>query len=111
MQTDTVHAILLIGVTALVTALLRFLPFLLFGGKRETPAVVQYLGRVLPYAIMGMLVVYCLKGITISAAPFGAPELIASAAVILLHIWKRNTLLSIVAGTLCYMFLVQTVFI
>ena len=111
MQTDTVHVILLIGVTALVTALLRFLPFLLFGGKRETPAVVQYLGRVLPYAIMGMLVVYCLKGITISAAPFGAPELIASAAVILLHIWKRNTLLSIVAGTLCYMFLVQTVFI
>jgi len=104
------HAIALITVTALVTALLRFLPFFLFGGKRETPAVVQYLGRVLPYAIMAMLVVYCLKGITFLQAPHGLPEIIASLIVILLHIWKRNTLLSIVSGTLCYMVLIQLVF-
>jgi len=106
----TAHALLLIAVTALITALLRFLPFFLFGGKRETPAVVRYLGRVLPYAIMGMLVVYCLKGISFSRAPFGLAEGIASAVVILLHVWKRSTLLSIVSGTLCYMFLLQVVF-
>ena len=109
-ENSTVYVILSIAVTALVTILLRFLPFLIFGGKRKTPAIVNDLGRVLPYAIMGMLVVYCLKGISFTAAPFGLPELIASAIVILLHAWKRNTLVSIVTGTLCYMFLIQVVF-
>ena len=103
---NTAHAVGLIA----VTALLRFLPFFIFGDKRQTPAIVQYLGRVLPYAIMGMLVVYCLKGISFAHAPYGLPELIASAAVILLHAWKRSTLLSIVTGTLTYMFLIQVVF-
>ena len=95
---------------ALVTAVLRFLPFLIFGETRKTPPLVAYLGQVLPFAIMGMLVVYCLKDISFSAAPFGIPELVGCAIVALLHIWKRSTLLSIGAGTLCYILLVQFVF-
>lgn len=104
------HSALMIAVIALVTAALRFLPFLIFGENRKTPPLVTYLGQVLPYAIMGMLVVYCLKGVSLTAFPFGIPELLGCAAVILLHIWKRNTLLSIGAGTVCYMLLVQFVF-
>lgn len=104
------HSALMIAVIALVTAALRFLPFLIFGENRKTPPLVTYLGRVLPYAIMGMLVIYCLKGISLTAFPFGIPELIGCGIVILLHIWKRNTLLSIGAGTVCYMLLVQFVF-
>lgn len=107
---DKLHAALLIAVVALVTAGLRFLPFLVFGKNRETPPLITYLGQVLPYAIMGMLVVYCLKDVTLSAAPFGIPEAIGCGVVALLHIWKRNTLLSIGAGTVCYMLLVQLVF-
>ena len=104
------HAALMIAVIALVTAALRFLPFLIFGENRKTPPLVSYLGQVLPYAIMGMLVVYCLKGISFAAFPFGIPEILACAAVTLLHIWKRNTLLSIGVGTVFYMLLVQLIF-
>lgn len=104
------HSALMIAVIALVTAALRFLPFLIFGENRKTPPLVSYLGQVLPYAIMGMLVVYCLKGITLTAPPFGIPEITSCAVVTLLHIWKRNTLLSIGTGTVCYMLLVQFVF-
>ena len=104
------HSALMIAVIALVTAALRFLPFLIFGENRKTPSLVTYLGQVLPYAIMGMLVVYCLKGVSLTAFPFGIPELLGCAAVTLLHIWKRNTLLSIGVGTVCYMLLVQFVF-
>lgn len=104
------HCALLIAVMALVTAALRFLPFLIFGEDRQTPPLIAYLGRVLPYAIMGMLVVYCLKDVNPAVAPFGIPELIGCALVALLHIWKRNTLLSIGLGTLAYMLLVQLVF-
>lgn len=104
------YAVSLIAVAAAVTALLRFLPFLILGGKRKTPPVVAHLGKVLPFAIMGMLVVYCLKGVRLSVFPFGIPEAIGCTAVALLHIWKRNTLLSIGAGTVCYMLLVQFVF-
>ena len=104
------HDVLLVAVVALVTILLRFLPFWIFGENRSTPPLIAYLGQVLPYAIMGMLVVYCLKDISFTAAPFGAPELIGCAVVAGLHIWKRNTLLSIGAGTVCYMLLVQLVF-
>lgn len=104
------HAAATIAVVALVTAALRFLPFLIFGENRKTPPLVSYLGQVLPYAIMGMLVVYCLKGVTLTRAPFGIPEGIGCAVVSLLHVWKRNTLLSIGAGTVCYMLLVQFVF-
>lgn len=104
------QAILTIAVIALVTAALRFLPFLIFGENQKTPPLVSYLGQVLPYAIMGMLVVYCLKGVSLTSAPFGIPEAIGCSVVALLHIWKRNTLLSIGAGTVCYMLLVQFVF-
>ena len=104
------HSVLIIAVVALVTAGLRFLPFLLFGENRTTPALVTYLGKVLPYAIMGMLVVYCLKDVTLTRAPFGIPELIGCAIVARLHAWKRSTLLSIGAGTIVYMLLVQLVF-
>ena len=104
------HSAALIAVMALVTMLLRFLPFLIFGENRKTPKLITYLGRVLPYAIMGMLVVYCLKGVTPLAYPYALPELLACAAVVLLHIWKHNTLLSIAGGTALYMLLVQAVF-
>lgn len=101
----------MIVVIAAVTALLRFLPFLAFGGGRKTPAVITYLSGVLPYAIMAMLVVYCLRNTPVAKAPHGLPELIAGGAVVLLHIWRKNTLLSIAAGTVLYMFLVQVVFV
>lgn len=107
---DKLHDALLIAVVALVTIELRFLPFLIFGKTEKTPTLITYLGQVLPYAIMGMLVVYCLKDVTLTAAPFGIPEAIGCGVVALLHIWKRNTLLSIGAGTVCYMLLVQFVF-
>ena len=104
------HDILLVATVALVTIALRFLPFWIFGENRTTPPLVAHLGKVLPFAIMGMLVVYCLKDVILTTAPFGAPELIGCALVAGLHVWKRNTLLSIGAGTLCYMLLVQFVF-
>jgi branched-subunit amino acid transport protein AzlD len=99
-----------VAVIALVTALLRFLPFAVFSGKRRVPAVIERLGKVLPCAIMGMLVVYCLKDTTFTSLGGFLPALISCLAVAGLHIWKRNTLISIVAGTVCYMVLVQGVF-
>ena len=104
------HSALIVAIAAAVTIALRFLPFLIFGEGRETPGLIVYLGRMLPYAIMGMLVVYCLKGVSLTAAPFGIPELLGCALVAALHVWKRNTLLSIGAGTVCYMVLVQMIF-
>ena len=106
---DNLHSILLIAVIALVTIALRFIPFLIFG-NRETPKYISYLGRVLPFAIMGMLVVYCLRNMDLIAMPFGIPEIISCALVVGLHLWKKNTLLSILGGTVCYMVLVQLVF-
>jgi len=104
------HNILMLVVMVLMTAATRFLPFLIFNEKRKTPPLVEYLGKVLPCAIMGMLVVYCLKDVSWTSTPFGLPELIGIAIVALLHIWKRNSLLSIGVGTVCYMLLVQLVF-
>ncbi len=104
------HAALTIAVMAVVTALLRCLPFFVFGGKRSTSPFVAYLGKYLPYAMMGMLLVYCYKGVSLTSAPFGMPELLAGLVVVLLHVWKRNSLLSIGLGTACYMMLVQFVF-
>ena len=104
------YIIIAIVVAAVVTAATRFLPFLIFGNGKKTPEIITYLGKVLPYAIMGMLVVYCLKSVSFIQAPFGLPEIIACAAVAILHIWRRNTLLSIAVGTVGYMLLVQFVF-
>lgn len=92
------------------TQLTRWLPFWLFPENRKPPAAVTYLGRVLPPAMMGLLVVYCLKGVTWLEAPHGAPEVIAVAVVTALHCWKRNVLLSIAGGTAVYMLLVQQIF-
>ena len=102
------NAAVLIGVMALATALLRFLPFLVF--RRHTPPFVLYLGQVLPPAIIGMLVVFCLKDTALTRYPHGLPELIAGGIVVCLQAWKRNSLLSILAGTVAYMVLVQAVF-
>lgn len=93
-----------------MTILIRFLPFVVFGGNKKRPAVIDYLADVLPYAIMGMLVVYCMKNVSLISSPHGIPEFLAGALVVGLHIWKKNTLLSIIAGTAIYMILIQMVF-
>ena len=96
--------------TTAQTILTRFLPFLLFPAGKPTPGYVRYLGKVLPAAVFGMLVIYCLKNVSIVSGSHGLPEFIAIAAVVALHLWKRQTLLSIAGGTVCYMLLVQFVF-
>ncbi len=101
--------IAVIALCILATMSTRFLPFLVFFGKRKTPAFVQYLGRALPSAIFGMLVVYCLRNTDVTAH-YALPEILAIAATVLLHLWKRQMLLSIAGGTAAYMLLVQLVF-
>ena len=103
------HSAILVIIMSAVTIFLRFIPFVVIG-KRETPKYIAYLGEVLPQAIIGMLVVYCLRGINFTAKPFGLPEIIAVGFVILLQALKRNTLLSVLGGTAAYMLLVQLVF-
>lgn len=103
------QAILIVGVTALVTLFTRALPFAAFG-KRPLPRIVLYLGRVLPAAIMAALVIYCLKDLDFSRFPFGLAELISVGVVAVVHIWKRSSLLSIGIGTACYMVLIRTIF-
>lgn len=102
----------LITIAAIVfaTQISRWLPFIAFSGKKETPEFVKYLGRVLPPALMGLIVVYCFKNTPILTGSHGLPELIASAVVIASYQWKENLLLSVGGGTLVYMLLVQFVF-
>ncbi len=102
----------LITILAVVlgTQLTRWIPFLLFPENRQVPQFVSYLGRMLPAAMMGLLVVYCFKSVSFTSFPFGLPELIASAVVVIIHLWKGNSLLSIASGTILYMLLVQFVF-
>jgi len=104
------HTWAIVAVIALVTAMLRFLPFAIFRDSRKTPKIIEKLSKILPSAIMGMLVVYCFKEISFTSASGFLPMLIAGAVVCVLYIWKRNTLLSIICGTLCHMILVQIVF-
>ena len=104
------HAVLTVLIAALCTYLLRALPFLLFRSSGQLPKAVSYLGKVLPGAIMATLVIYCLRGLNFTAAANFAPQLICAALVAALHLWRRNTLLSIFGGTAVYMVLVQTVF-
>ena len=111
MPISTMRSLFIIVVVAAVTFLTRLLPFLIFPKGKEIPRVIQYLGRVLPPAVIGMLVIYCFKSVHVTAFPFGLPELIAGAVVVVLHVWKRNNLLSIGVGTVLYMTLVQTVFV
>ena len=110
MPLTTVQILAIILAVSLGTQMTRWLPFLLFPENKPIPKVVEYLGRTLPAAMMGLLVVYCLRNVDIAAAPHGLPELIALAVVTALHLWKRNVLLSIGAGTVVYMLLVQLVF-
>ena len=110
MRIPDLQAFIMILIMAGVTFFIRGLPFLLFPGNKKTPAYIMYLGKVLPFAIIGMLVVYCFKNVYVVAAPFGIPELIALVVIVILHVWKRNTLVSIGGGTLLYMFLVQVLF-
>lgn len=105
----TAQQILTIAVMVLATALTRFVPFLIFRGK-TTPAYIQYLSKVLPPAVFGMLVVYCLKDVQFTSGHYGLPELIGIAITALLHAWKRQMLISILGGTVAYMLLVQFVF-
>lgn len=92
------------------TMLTRFLPFLLLPSGKPTPKYVQYLGSVLPAAVFGLLVIYCLKNVNILTGSHGVPEFLSIALVVILHLWKRQMLLSIAGGTVCYMLLVQLVF-
>ena len=107
----TVHSLLIILVCALVTAGLRFAPFLLFPSAKKTPKVLDYLGAVLPGAIMGMLVVYCFRSTVVFSPPYALPEILAAFVVVGTYLWKRNTLISIGLGTVLYMVLVQAVFV
>lgn len=102
--------IITIAMVVIGTVLTRFLPFLLFPSGKPTPKYIQYLGTVLPSAVFGLLVVYCLKNVSVFAGSHGIPELLSIALVIVLHLWKRQMLLSIAGGTICYMLLVQLVF-
>lgn len=99
-----------IGMVVLGTMLTRFLPFLLFPAGKPTPKYIRFLGDALPPAIFGLLVVYCLRNVSVLTGSHGLPELIAVAVVVILHLWKRQMLLSIAGGTACYMLLVQLVF-
>jgi branched-subunit amino acid transport protein AzlD len=105
------QTLIIIAVVALATQVTRILPFVLFPDNKETHPFMVYLGKVLPHAAIGLLVVYCLKNISIAATPHGLPEILAILAIAALHIWKKNVLLSIGAGTVLYMVLVQVVFI
>lgn len=102
--------IITIAAVVLGTMMTRFLPFILFPAGKPTPKYIQYLGKVLPGAVFGLLVIYCLKSISIFSGSHGIPEAIAIALVIVLHLWKRQMLLSIAGGTICYMLLVQFLF-
>lgn len=102
--------IITIALCAVGTMLTRFLPFLVFSSKKPTPRFVVYLGKALPAAVFGMLVVYCLKNVNVLSGSHGLPELISIAVVVALHLWKRQMLISVAGGTVCYMLLVQFVF-
>lgn len=107
---NILYSLLIIAVVSICTILLRAFPFLIFGGKKEMPQTIQYLGKVLPPAIMAVLVVYCLREVSFIQGNHGIPELISVLLVAGLHIWKKNILLSIGLGTVCYMVLIQLVF-
>lgn len=106
----TTQQIVTIGMAVLATVLTRFLPFIIFPAGKEMPKIIKYLGKVLPAAVFGFLVVFCLKNVEILSGSHGIPELIAVAVVVLLHLWKRQMLLSILGGTAVYMLLIQLVF-
>lgn len=111
MNSETLQGIMIIIALAAATVLTRFLPFILFPSGKERPKYIDFLGRSLPFATMGMLVVYCLKDVRFTSGSYGLPEALAVLGIVLLHRWKGNSLLSIGAGTVFYMILVQVVFV
>lgn len=106
--TDSQAAVTIL-VMAAATLLTRVLPFVVFSSRNRTPAFVVYLGEVLPYAVIGLLIVYCFKDVKPLAPPYGLPETVAAAATAALFLWRRNVMLAIAGGTLLYIFLVQYV--
>ena len=107
----TPQMIITVAAVVLGTMTTRFLPFLLFPANKPTPKYIQYLGKVLPYAVMGLLLIYCLKDVQVAAWPHGIPELIGVAVTAALQFWRKNMMLSIAVGTILYMALVQLVFV
>ena len=105
-----IHAMLIILVIGLATLLTRILPVLIFGRGEKVPGYIVYLGKVVPYTAMGLLIVYCLRDVSFLEGSHGLPEIIALAVVSISYIWKRNAILSVVIGTVLYMFLLQMVF-
>ncbi len=105
-----IQQIITVGMVVLATILTRFLPFLVFPEGKPVPKYVRYLGKVLPPAVFGLLIIYCLKSVSIFSGSHGIPELISILLLVVLHLWKRQMLLSIAGGTICYMLLVQFVF-
>lgn len=110
MTLTTVQAFIIVCMVTIGTMITRFLPFILFKGTKSQNAYISYLGQVLPYSAIGLLVVYCLKNVSFKGPGFGIPEALSILLIIVLHYWKGNTLLSIGAGTVLYMVLVQVVF-
>ena len=102
--------IITIAMVILATVITRFLPFIVFPAGKKTPEFIKYLGKVLPAAVFGLLVIYCFKNVSITQGSHGIPELIATICIICIHLWKRQMLLSIAGGTIIYMLLVQFVF-
>ncbi|MEY2194431.1 branched-chain amino acid transporter permease [Neobacillus sp. BF23-41] len=110
MTMSLTQQIITIAMVVLGTVLTRFLPFIVFPSGKPTPQYVQYLGKVLPAAVIGLLVIYCFKDVSLVSGSHGLPEFIGVVVVALLHLWKKNMLLSIAGGTIVYMILVQLVF-
>lgn len=110
MQLTALQLLATILAVALGTMITRFLPFILFPENKHTPKMVLYLGNVLPPAMMGLLVIYCLKNVSLTTMPHGLPELVAIGLIVVLHKWKNNVLLSIGGGTITYMLIMQTIF-
>ncbi len=109
-MTDHRHAMIVIAVMGLAVLATRIVPVLIFGRGEKVPEFILYLGRVVPYTAMGLLIVYCLRDVPVLEAPHGLPEAISLAVVTVTYLWKRNSILSVVIGTALYMFLVQSVF-
>jgi len=111
MNVNNKYTLIAILVIAIVTFAIRVAPFILFGKDKATPKYIVYIGNYLPPAVMSMLIIYCLKNVSISQFPFGLPEVIGIITVATLHIWKRNNLISIIGGTAIYMMSVQFIFV
>ena len=109
-MTEYTHAMIIIAVMGGVTLATRVLPVLVFGRSEKIPEFILYLGKVIPYTAMGLLIVYCLRDVSVLHGSHGLPELIAMAAVTGSYLWKRNAILSVIVGTVLYMFLLQVVF-